>query len=120
MKRSLSFLVIALLCGLSVAMAYSWTTPSHPKTARAHALDASKMIKQWMLRAKDSLEVDNDRFPDLIKQAEILANEAGEPGTTTMNRIVGKSTDVRPSKAMCRKIYGNGAPTFSRSASRNI
>ena len=82
MKSSAVILFVSMLCGLSAVVAYSW-----PAAAKRQALaqpEAAGLIKEWMMRSKEALDVDGDRFPELLKQAEEMAATHSDPATTAL------------------------------------
>ena len=82
MKLSAVIISVCMLCGLSAIVAYSW--PSVPRKQAMEQQEAAKLIKAWMTRSKEALEVDTDRYPDLLKQAEEMAATNNDPATTAL------------------------------------
>lgn len=82
MKLSAVIISVCILCGLSAIVAYSW--PSVPRKQAMEQQEAAKLIKAWMTRSKEALEVDTDRYPDLLKQAEEMAATNNDPATTAL------------------------------------
>ena len=81
MKLSAVIISVCMLCGLSAIVAYSW--PSAPRKQAMEQQEAAKLIKAWMTRSKEALEVDTDRYPDLLKQAEEMAANNSDPAADT-------------------------------------
>ena len=82
MKLSAVIISVCMLCGLSAIVAYSW--PSAPQKQALAQQKAAELIKEWMIRSKETLEVDTDRYPDLLKQAEEMATTNSDPATTAL------------------------------------
>ena len=82
MKLSAVIISVCMLCGLSAIVAYSW--PSAPRKQAMEQQEAAKLIKAWMTRSKEALEVDTDRFPELLKQAEEMSATNNDPATTAL------------------------------------
>ena len=81
MKLSAVIISVCMLCGLSAIVAYSW-----PAALQKRALaqqEAAGLIKEWMIRSKEALEVD-DRFSELLRQAEEMASTNSDPATTAL------------------------------------
>ena len=82
MKLSAVIISVCMLCGLSAIVAYSW--PAAPQKQALAQQKAAELIKEWMIRSKETLEVDTDRYPDLLKQAEEMATTNSDPATTAL------------------------------------
>lgn len=82
MKLSAVIISVCMLCGLSAIVAYSW--PSAPQKQTLAQQKTAELIKEWMIRSKEALEVDTDRYPDLLKQAEEMAATNSDPATTAL------------------------------------
>ena len=74
MKTRAFFLTIWILCGLSAAIWYGKAAQSHLDRPTLEQLMQAKddpmVIKQLILHLKEEMEVDNDRFPELIQEVE--------------------------------------------------
>ena len=75
MKIRAILLSILILCGTWVAFLYSQASRPQPDTPRTQTIKikeehAPLVIKRLILQLKEELEVDNDRFPEQIKQID--------------------------------------------------
>ena len=82
MKFSAVIISVCMLCGLSAIVAYGWSVASKKQTLGQR--EAAGLIKEWMIRSKETLETDTDRFPELLKQAEEMATNNNDPATTAL------------------------------------
>lgn len=82
MKLSAVIISVCMLCGLSAIVAYSW--PAAPQKRALAQQEAAGLIKEWMIRSKEAFEVDSDRYPDLLRQAEEMASTNSDPTTTAL------------------------------------
>ena len=88
MKGRLITLSIGILCGLFAWLTMGWMaqakTLSNDKKDEASPEKAALMIKQWMKRSKASLEVDEERYPELLQQVEQLIASSNDAATTAL------------------------------------
>ena len=82
MKFSAVIISVCMLCGLSAIVAYGWSVASKKQTLGQR--EAAGLIKEWMIRSKETLETDTDRFPELLKQAEEMATNNNDAATTAL------------------------------------
>ena len=88
MKGRLITLSIGILCGLFAWLTMGWMvqakTLSNDKKDETSPEKAALMIKQWMKRSKASLEVDEERYPELLQQVEQLIASPNDAATTAL------------------------------------
>ena len=88
MKKRAFFLSLLILSGISITAIKATTfQPMHSRTTITDVIkekDTPVLIKELILRMKDELEIDEDRFPELIQEVEKYTKTCSDPAAVAV------------------------------------
>ena len=114
MKIRAIILSALILCGISAVIMYSRAAQPQQKssviTQAINDKNTPMVIKNLILKMKEQMEVNDDQFPELIKEVENYTNSCADSASVAvLHSMLAEPVDHQP-KNPIKRLYPGGYP----------
>ena len=114
MKIRAIILSALILCGISAVIMYSRAAQPQQKssviTQAINDKNTPMVIKNLILKMKEQMEVNDDQFPELIKEVENYTNSCADSASVAvLHSMLAEPVDHQPTHPI-KRLYPGGYP----------
>ena len=121
MKIRAIILSALILCGISAVIMYSRAAQPQQKssviTQAINDKNTPMVIKNLILKMKEQMEVNDDQFPELIKEVENYTNSCADSASVAVLHSGGDVSELLPTEPVdhqpknpIKRLYPGGYP----------